>query len=168
MQRKDRKSNEKLQAKRTKLIELSITAKKLRAQFINSAKTPAEVELWSTRTINYILLRYVYNNGAELRYETFKEWKAQGATIKKGAKATVIWGQPRKGAIMPDNENIPANVDASNDSEDMQEYEFFPLCFLFSENDVFFPQAGDEITKPESEPEIHTHTSVDCDLLNEL
>ncbi len=167
MQRKDTKNNEKLQAKRTKLIELSITAKKLRAQFINSARTPAELEFWSTRTINYILLRYVYNNGAELRYETFKEWKARGATIKKGAKATIVWGQPRKGAIMPDSENAPGNVDASNDSEDMQEYEFFPLCFLFSENDVFFPQAGDE-TKPESEPEIYTHTSVDCDLLNEL
>lgn len=149
MRNKSTKPSPKLQEKRAKLIELSAQAKKLRQQKIDNAQTAEEALFWQTRTVNYMLLHHVYSDGGT-RFETFNEWKAQGATIKKGAKATVIWGQPRQGVATLEQKIEAAPNTVPTDENTAEEYEFFPLCFLFSEDDVYFTnaeQAADEATE---------------------
>ncbi len=152
MLHKNTTTSTKAQEKREKLIELSAKAKALRQQMIDNAKTAEEAAMWESCTINHILLKFIYNtNGDAPRYEKFETWKKEGATIKKGAKATVIWGQPRKGHNKP-AEPAKADLLATEDTEG-NEYEFFPLCFLFSEFDVVFPNAPkDEQEKEEPAP----------------
>lgn len=140
----------KLQEKRAILVALSQQAKQLRQDKINNAQTTEEAAFWSSRTINYMLLNHIYKSES-VRFETFKEWKAQGATIKKGAKATIIWGQPRQGVatieqkLQKDPHSVPVDDIA------VEEYEFFPLCYLFSEDDVYFTNAEQDSTH-ETEP----------------
>lgn len=153
MRNKSTKPNPKLQEKRAKLIELSAKAKSLRQQKIKTAKTPEEALFWQSRTINYMLLNYIYSNG-DTRYETFHEWKEQGATIKKGAKATIIWGQPRTGTAMSE-QKTKDDTNAVRTDAPAEEYEFFPLCFLFAESDVYFPNTDlDAETTAESIPAV--------------
>ena len=140
MRNKGKNPSPKLQEKREKLIELSAQAKKLRQQKIDTAKTTEEAAFWATRTVNYMLLHHIYTEGGGVRFETFNEWKAQGATIHKGAKATVIWGQPRQGVATLEQDEAKPNNESSEDAA-AAEYEFFPLCFLFSEDDVYFTNA---------------------------
>ena len=142
--------NSKLQEKRAMLIELSQKAKALRKEKIDSAQTTEEALFWSSRSVNYMLLNHIYKS-ERVRFETFKEWKSQGATIKKGAKATIIWGQPRQGIatleqkLQKDPHSVPVDDIA------VEEYEFFPLCYLFSEDDVYFTNAEQD-NAHEAEP----------------
>lgn len=168
MQRKNNKPSASIQEKRAKLIALSLKAKELRQQKKDNAKTIEEAIFWQTRTINYMLLNHIYSDGG-VQYETFNEWKAQGATIKKGAKATVIWGQPRKGmaALEQNLEKEPNTV--PTDDVTPEEYEFFPLCFLFSEDDVFFPNTEDSEESPATDEQQQAREPlIDSDAINEL
>ena len=133
----------KLQEKRAVLVALSQQAKQLRQDKINNSQTPEEAAFWSSRTVNYMLLNHIYKS-ERVRFETFKEWKSQGATIKKGAKATIIWGQPRQGVATLEQklQNDPHTLPV--DDIAVEEYEFFPLCYLFSEDDVYFTKADTE------------------------
>ena len=169
MRNKGKNPSPKLQEKREKLIELSVQAKKLRQQKIDNAKTTEEAAFWASRTINYMLLHHIYTEGGGTRFETFNEWKAQGATIRKGAKATVIWGQPRQGVATQEQDEAKPNTDPTEDTT-AAEYEFFPLCFLFSEDDVYFTnaeQSGDEKTT-EAAPAIPAPPVIDNAAFNDL
>lgn len=163
-----------MQEKRAKLIALSAEAKALRQLKIDTAQTVEEAVFWQTRTINYMLLNYIYPNAGQ-RFETFKEWKAQGATIKKGAKATIIWGQPRQGVAKPEQPEATtasATAAATTPTDDMtpEQYEFFPICFLFSEEDVFFTNAEAEAQPETTEavPIAPTVPVIDSSAFNEL
>ena len=168
---KDNKKPSKIQERKVLLIEMSITAKKIREQKSNSAKTAEDILFWSSRTVNYMLLNFVYNQGESPVYNTFNEWKRQGATVRKGSKATVIWGQPLKGSkgaegATPEN---TAKRASETVSDDMSQYEFFPLCFLFSEKDIYFT----DTTKQESEPTNNDNSSInmvefDNSIMNDL
>ena len=99
-----------------------------------------------------MLLNHIYGSEG-VRFETFKEWKAQGATIKKGAKATVIWGQPRQ-AVPSLADKLKANPNEMPiDDIEQNEYEFYPLCFLFSEDDVYFTSVEPETEQPTTSAE---------------
>ncbi|MBQ2993688.1 MAG: hypothetical protein IJE21_07295 [Alistipes sp.] len=157
----------KLQEKRAILVALSQQAKQLRQDKINNAQTTEEAAFWSSRTINYMLLNHIYKSES-VRFETFKEWKAQGATIKKGAKATVIWGQPRQGVatleqrLQKDPHTLPVDDIA------VEEYEFFPLCYLFSEDDVYFTNAEQNDTNEEQPTSAPIAPIIDEDTFNEI
>ena len=158
-----------MQEKRAKLIALSAEAKALRQLKIDTAQTVEEAVFWQTRTINYMLLNYIYPNAGQ-RFETFKEWKAQGATIKKGAKATIIWGQPRQGVVRPEQSEATAAATRPTDDMTPEQYEFFPICFLFSEEDVFFTNAENEAQPETTEaaPIAPTVPMIDSSAFNEL
>jgi hypothetical protein len=116
--------------KREFLINMSNMAKQLRDDMAEGADTPEEALMWSSRTINYMLLNHVYVTDGATEFNTFHQWKEKGATIKKGSKAFVIWGQPvgRQRAEKTEAKGEPQEED--------NEYEFFPLCFLFSDKQV--------------------------------
>ena len=162
MERKNNNPNSKIQEKRQVLISLSIESRALLEEKKHKANTIEEAAFWESRTINYMLLRFFYGGG---RFQTFKEWKTDGAVIKKGAKAIVIWGQPKKGS--------PTDIGDTNLSEEEKElkkYEFFPLCYLFSEKDVVFPNAKEKDVKEEHtiEKEKEIPAEIDNELINNL
>ena len=73
-------------------------------------------------TVNDALL--IMYGGKE--YNTYKQWKKQGKTVKKGSKAYCIWGKP----IV----NKKENKDKKDKKESM--YSMYPIAHIFSENQV--------------------------------
>lgn len=98
---------------RDKLIILSNTARELRE---------AEQD---DRTINEIIVQEFYTNAENTEFNTFNQWKEKGFSIKKGSKAFPVWGKKKKF----EHGEVPAG-------ETPDEYEFFPICYLFSNNQI--------------------------------
>lgn len=73
-------------------------------------------------TVNQGLVE-LYRQQGHTRLKTFHQWKDAGYSIKKGSKALLLWGEPRE-IKHPDPE-------AEED-----EFKYFPLCYVFSENQV--------------------------------
>ena len=67
-------------------------------------------------------------------FKTFWQWKEEGATVRKGEKAFLIWGQPRKASQVPDGATEP------------EEFKYWPVCYLFANTQVYKPE-------PTAEPE---------------
>ena len=72
-------------------------------------------------------------------FRTFWQWKDDGYTIQKGAKAFLIWGQPRQGSQVAEG------------SEEPEDYKYWPLCYLFANTQVYKPGQN----KPEQEQPQH-------------
>jgi len=79
------------------------------------------VDAGEFNTINEALIQVIYKEQGE-KYQKFHEWKAQGYTILKGSKAFPVWAQPRKINLKKE--------------ETEEEIEYFPICYLFNENQV--------------------------------
>lgn len=103
--------------KRLLLKALSQQAEEIRTQKIEQATNEETASFWATRSINYILINSIYKTGDIKEFKSFEDWKADGGTVRRGAKAFVIWGQMVEG----DN------------------YNFFPLKYLFANTQVYFP-----------------------------
>lgn len=112
---------------REKLIDSSNQAKKLRSDMAEGATNENEAFFWASRTVNYILLNHMYPTDEATEFNTFKQWKEKGATIKKGSKAFAIWAQPIAGQ-KPDKKK--------EEGQEPDQYEYFPICFLFSNKQV--------------------------------
>lgn len=104
--------------------------RKMLSALSKQAKEIKNAKGLSDSTINEILLDFIYDTQGATQFNTFHQWKRLGYTILKGAKAFVIWGQPTKGVMRKQAEN-------ENKNEGEDEYEFFPLCYLFSDKQVF-------------------------------
>lgn len=88
---------------------------------------------------------YMETNPEIAEFKTFWQWKEEGATVRKGEKAFLIWGQPRKGSQVPEGTSEP------------EEYKYWPVCYLFANTQVYKPEARPEPeTKHEPEPELET------------
>lgn len=116
-----------------------------RAQFLEKRKQlitlsqgiRALIEAGEFETVNEGLIEtYKEENPGAEEFNTFNQWKEKGYTINKGSKAFIIWGQPRKAQQVPEG------------SEEPEEYKYWPICYLFSNEQVF--KKG-EI--PEAQPE---------------
>jgi len=78
---------------------------------------------WSSLNINDILMKVLYRKGDAKVFNTFWQWKDENKTIIKGSKASIIWGQPR-------------TKTQEINGQEVDEYSFFPLCYLFSDTQV--------------------------------
>jgi hypothetical protein len=84
------------------------------------------------------------NLGIE-EFKTFWQWKEEGATVRKGQTAFLIWGQPRKVSQVPDGATEP------------EEFKYWPLCYLFANTQVYKPEpAAEPEHNHEPEPELET------------
>lgn len=105
--------------KRKQLRELSKLAK---------LKTEMDCEGMS---INEVLVQEFYTDEKNQEFKTFLQWQKEGYKVKKGSEAFLVWGRPR--AIEKANEAKSQNTpEGEADDED----DFFPLCYLFSNNQV--------------------------------
>ncbi len=97
---------------REKLIEMSLSVRSL-------------VEEGEFETINQALTEGYKKDDPTIRtFKTFHEWRKEGWKVVKGSKAFLCWGRKRK-----------VKIDKSENDE-LKEYAFFPLCYLFSNNQV--------------------------------
>lgn len=71
-------------------------------------------------------------------FRTFGQWKADGYMVKKGAKAFLIWGQPRTASQVPEGATEP------------EEYNYWPICYLFANTQVIKP-SRDRQSEPQPE-----------------
>jgi len=128
MSRKSKQNEEAKQRyaeNRRKLIALSAIARQL-------------MEAGEVDSVNEGLI-YLYDEqqGEACEYNTFHQWKDKGCTIMKGARAFCVWGQPK-------------NVKQTAEGETETEYEYWPVCYLFSNKQVITPAQKEE--QPEREP----------------
>ena len=75
-------------------------------------------------------------------FKTFGQWKEEGATVRKGQTAFLIWGQPRKASQVPEGATEP------------EEFKYWPVCYLFANTQVYKPEPATEperITEPVQE-----------------
>ncbi len=123
------------QKKRLYLSELSRDAETIRTAKVQEATTIEAAAYWESKTVNYFLTNFIYpaSEGTKV-YKTFHDWKKEGATVKKGEKAFLIWGSPIYATHQKEVEK------AVNEKDNVDEYEFFPLCYVFSENQVVTAQ----------------------------
>lgn len=162
------KSNKKTEAvskKRDILIQHSVTARAMRKQFVMDALKngdTARAEFFMAKPLNYFIVKYIYTpQGEKKEFKTFREWKAEGASVRKGEKAFLIWGQPRKGFKNGEETEQAANApkEPQTEAEKLaRQYEFFPLCYLFSEDQVYTRDPEETETEPEPVQEQQTPT----------
>jgi hypothetical protein len=144
--------------KRAQLIALSNEAKELRDNMAEAAETANEALFWTSRTTNYMLLNHMYETEGAEEFNTFKQWKEQGATIKKGSKAFLVWGQPvgkQKAKEAQEKGQQPAEDD---------DYKYFPICYLFSDKQVITAKEKTDTAKVE-EPRQKFISTVNLDNL---
>lgn len=154
---KSNKKRDAIRAKREILIQHSVTARAMREQFVKNALKngdTARAEFFMAKPLNYFIVKYIYTpQGEKKEFKTFHEWKAEGASVKKGEKAFLIWGQPRKGVKYGEETEQATNTpkEPQTEAEKLaREYDFFPLCYLFSEDQVYIRTP--EATETEPEP----------------
>ncbi len=95
---------------------------------LKAAVQAGEIEPSQDGTVNG-LLREMYAQQGHRELHTFDEWKERGYAVRKGQKAILLWGKPRK----KDKEQDEAADDASK--TEPQE-DFFPVCYVFSQMQV--------------------------------
>lgn len=127
---------------RTKLIEYSVLARKMKTEALAKAQTAQEIDFWTYRGINDIIKNDIYFLD-KVELKTFNQWRQLGATIIKGSKGYPLWGQPLKATA-----KIQVERNGSAEDEESQ-YEFWPICILFSSEQVITPESK---IKPKEEP----------------
>lgn len=79
------------------------------------------------------LLRAMYAQQGHTELKTFDEWKEAGYIVRKGQKAFLLWGRPRK----HDTDKEAATAGEDNEPQDSaQQEDFFPVCYVFSQLQV--------------------------------
>jgi hypothetical protein len=98
--------------RRKQLITLSVTMRQL-------------VESGEVESVNEGLKELYIDENPEIKeFKTFRQWKEEGATVHKGEKAFLVWGQPRR---------VEQTTEAS---EEPEEYKYWPICYLFANTQV--------------------------------
>ena len=105
-------------------------------------------------TVNDGLRETYEENDSDIEeFNTFNQWKEEGYTIKKGSKAFLFWGQPRKYEQTPEGADEP------------EEFKYWPLCYLFANTQVFKKGETPEDPQAESESKPQTIEELENSLL---
>lgn len=102
---------EEMKAKREQLKTLSRIAAKL-------------VEAEEADTVNDALV-FMYTKEGHTEIHSFRKWLELGFHVKKGEKALLLWGEPRK-----------ALKQEQQEAGEKDEFKFFPLAYVFSQKQV--------------------------------
>jgi hypothetical protein len=71
-------------------------------------------------------LVFMYNEEGHTEIHSFKKWMEKGYIVRKGEKALLLWGEPKKAL----------KQEKQTDSNDKDEFKFFPLAYVFSQKQV--------------------------------
>jgi len=120
-------TNKKENPRRAELVRLSNDMRDKRNLGKKTAKTEEESLFWACVGINDLIKAQYYEQAGTNDFRTFTDWHEAGFKIKRGEKGWIIWAQKRA-APKPDQSPQP--------SEEVDEYLFFPTCYLFNVNQV--------------------------------
>lgn len=67
----------------------------------------------------------MYAEQGHTEIHSFKKWLEKGYCVRKGEKALLLWGEPRK-----------AFNQEKKDDKEKDEFSFFPLAYVFSQKQV--------------------------------
>ena len=109
--------------KREKLFYVSAEARKMRETAIAKAKSKTEISYNSVVPLNSFIREIYGLKKNTLR--TYEEWKKAGYVIKKGEKAFLFWECP-----------IVRKAETDQADTNVTEYLYFPIRYLFTENQV--------------------------------
>ena len=76
-------------------------------------------------SVNEILVNEFYTDDENIEFKTLFDWSKEGFQVKKGSVSFLVWGKPK-----------PKKTDKPKTTEEEDEEEFFPLCYLFSNAQV--------------------------------
>ena len=110
----------------TDKINKRIEAIRVKREELKAISQPFKelVKVGAVDTINEGL-RGVYAKQGHTTLKTLKQWNKDGFQVKKGEHAFLLWGSPV----------TRTRKDENNEGEDI-ESGFFPVCFVFSQNQV--------------------------------
>ena len=72
------------------------------------------------------LLRYYYESRGYRDLKTFRQWKEEGFSVKKGEKAILLWAQP-----IASNQSKAEATEAGKTEEEAKE-DYFPVCHVLA------------------------------------
>lgn len=113
-------------------IEASREKKKALAEISKKAKPLAQA---NGLTLNQYLVEYVYKNEIHQEFKTFNDWRKEGKRVKKGEKAFTLWSRPVNATAKANANESNKSVD-TNQTEAEREFQFFNLCYVFSNAQV--------------------------------
>ena len=114
-----------IQEKREQLKAISIKAVELKENLLHECKNDKEIQQINALTVNEIIIENFYKNKNNQIFKTYRQWQEEGKQVKKGEKAFLVWGKPRN--INPEDEQ---------ESEEDEKETFYPVSYLFSNNQV--------------------------------
>lgn len=114
-----------IQEKREQLKAISIKAVELKENLLHECKNDKEIQQINALTVNEIIIENFYKNKKNQIFKTYRQWQEEAKQVKKGEKAFLVWGKPRN--INPEDEH---------ESEDDEKETFYPVSYLFSNNQV--------------------------------
>lgn len=75
-------------------------------------------------TVNDALV-FMYNEEGHTEINSFRKWIEKGYIVRKGEKALLLWGEPKK-ALKQEKQT----------EGEKDEFKFFPLAYVFSQKQV--------------------------------
>ncbi len=123
------KSKKQIDIRRQALIQMSVKARGYRDEQIKKARTETDLLYWSSVRINDIIAQWYRDESGATTFKTFKQWKEDGYSIKKGSKAFILWAKKRKATKQGEQPK-------QGEDPTMEDYEFFPIAYLFSDLQV--------------------------------
>lgn len=70
-------------------------------------------------------LKQIYEAQGHTNLKTIRQWNEKGYKVKKGEHALLLWGSKKTTTHAISDENT-----------DLDPYDFFPICFVFSKSQV--------------------------------
>jgi hypothetical protein len=134
-----------IEFRRSRLKELSSKAREYRSRMIYAAMSEGnmlEVERWTFTRINDILEMWYKESSGATDFKTFRQWQQEGYHVERGSKAFVLWGRKRKSKGAP---NVSAAAGSDEEPQE-HEYTFFPIAYVFSNQQVKPRATGNEST----------------------
>lgn len=103
----DNSRKEAAQARREELKELSKAVKPL-------------IDEGKYQKVNEAIIAVYKSRTGATEFKTFKQWKKDGKSVKKGESAFAVWGRPKE----------------SEDNDEEQDFKYWPMCYLFNDTQV--------------------------------
>ena len=76
-------------------------------------------------------LKEIYAQSGHKELKTLKQWNKTGKSIKKGSHALCLWGAPKQ---------VEQQEQTEAQGEDNDTMNFYPICFVFSNLQVYEKQ----------------------------
>ncbi|MBL4781815.1 MAG: DUF3560 domain-containing protein [Porticoccaceae bacterium] len=143
--RKTTKQNPATLAARKTLIAMSQEAKDMMEMATDGMQLDG---FESCEKINdFLVVMHQKATGCD-QFRTFHDWKKAGYKVKKGSKSYRVWGSPLKAKIQREEQQSKAAPESDGKSDTGKSFKFWPMCSLFTENQVERIKGGEDNPEP--------------------